>query len=79
MTTDSLSERALLACRDDVITAAESKLRRPLSSEERNAIDRVVSLQMLESICMGFASEVSSAADVERELRSLCSRPAVGR
>ena len=75
MTTPDRSEEVLLASRADVVTAAESKLSRPLSPEERAGIERIDSLMRLESIYRGFASSVYSVADVEFELRYLASEP----
>lgn len=73
MTTPNRFEEALLACRADVVAAAESKLDRALSPEERAGVDRMVSLMKLEALHRAFASPVSSPTDVENELRHLTS------
>jgi hypothetical protein len=59
---------ALSASRADVVTAAEIKLGRALSEEERRGIDGIESLMMLESCSQSFTSEKTTPRQVKEDL-----------
>jgi hypothetical protein len=61
---------ALRLCRADVISAAESKLGRQLSGLERDAVERIGSLMMLESCYRSFSSESIGPEQVEEALQA---------
>lgn len=61
-------QEAIAASQQEVISAAEQKLRRPLSSGERRAIERINSLMILESCCRSFSSPASTQAQVLADL-----------
>ena len=59
---------ALSTFRADVVAAAERKLGRALSEEERRGIDGIESLLMLESCSQSFASEKTTPSQVKEDL-----------
>ncbi|HLX70531.1 MAG TPA: hypothetical protein VKV04_12970 [Verrucomicrobiae bacterium] len=61
-------EEAIAASQQQVISAAEQKLGRPLSSAERRGIERINSLMMLESCWRSFSSPASTQAQVLADL-----------
>jgi hypothetical protein len=72
---DNRLQEALRASQADIITAAEAKLSRPLSTGERAGIERVSSLMTLESVYRSFTFPDYSAAQVESDLRHFASQP----
>ena len=70
---DQLQE-ALRASQTEIITAAEAKLDRRLSADERAGIERINSLMMLESVYRSFTFPDYSVAEVETDLRHFASQ-----
>ena len=62
-------QAAIESSRTEIVTAAEAKLGRQLSSEERAGVERISSLMMLESVYRSFSFPDYSAAEVESDLR----------
>jgi hypothetical protein len=61
-------QAAITGYRADVITAAERKLDRSLTQEERSGIERIGSLMMLESCYHSFTSEQTTADRVQKDV-----------
>ena len=61
-------QQALTASQQDVILAAEQKLRRSLSDAERRGIQGISSLTMLGSCCQSYRSPASTQAQVLADL-----------
>jgi hypothetical protein len=57
--------------RKEVIAAAERKLLRPLSANERAGIGRIDSLLRLESFCRALNSPAYTAAEVLKDLERI--------
>ena len=55
--------------RADIIVAAEKKLGRPLSDDERAGIERLESLMLLESVERSFSHPSTDSAIVESDLK----------
>jgi hypothetical protein len=67
-------ERAIAEYRAQVIEAAERKLGRTLSSDERRGIESLSSLMMLESCDRSFSAEQTTAAQVEKDVAYFASQ-----
>lgn len=65
---DQRMREAFAACRAEVAAAAERKLGRALSEQERRGIDGIETLMMLESCSQSFTSEKTSPAQVEKDV-----------
>ena len=63
-------EQAIEMSQNEAISAAEQKLGRLLTEGERNRIQHITSLMMLESICRAFTSPLYTADKVLADLES---------
>ena len=67
-------EKILFLMRRDIFLAAERKLERKLGKEEREVIEQIRSLMMLEAIARSFDAPTTTAIQIQEELRQLASR-----
>ena len=70
---DRLAEARRLT-QANIVAAAEKKLGRPLSNEERAGIERLESLMMLESVEQSFSHPSTNRARVEADLKHFSSQ-----
>ena len=63
-------QRAITVSRQEAIIAAEQKLARTLSSEERHGIESITSLMMLERLCRNFTWPSTTTAEVLADLEA---------
>lgn len=61
-------QEAIAVSRKEAIASAEAKLGRQLSDTERNGIERIGSLMMLDSVCRAFAAPNYTASQVLADL-----------
>jgi hypothetical protein len=65
---DARFQQAVAGSQQEIITAAEKKLGRSLTDAERQGVQRIHSLMMLESCCRAFASAATTQAEVLADL-----------
>ena len=65
---DARFQQAVAGSQQEIITAAEKKLGRSLTDAERQEVQSIRSLMMLESCCRAFGSAATTEAEILADL-----------